>query len=240
VSRQLALPFVHRRHFSAAGFVAGEANAAARAWLADPARWPGGRLAVHGEAGTGKTHLLHAFAERHAGILLPGEAVRYLIDLPEAGVVAIDDADAAPEPEALLHLLNAASEAGLPVLLAGRLPPARWQAGLPDLASRLRAVTAVGVGLPDDELLAALLARLIAERQLRVDEAVQAYLLARLPRTGAALREAACRLDRASLALGRRVTRSTAVMVLAEMGLAADAGPGEYPETVSHGNGALL
>ena len=105
---------------------------------------------------------------------------------------------------------------------------------LPDLASRLRAVTAVGLTLPEDELLAALLARLIAERQLRVDEAVQAYLLARLPRSGAALREAAARLDRASLALGRRVTRATAAIVLTEMGLSDD------PETVSHDNGALL
>ncbi len=234
MSRQLALPFVHRRHFSVDGFVAGEANADARAWLADPARWPGARLAIHGEAGTGKTHLLHAFAERNAGILLPGEAVRYLIDLPESGVIAIDDADAAPEPEALLHLLNGAAEGGLPVLLAGRLPPAQWVVALPDLASRLRAVTAVGLTLPEDELLAALLARLIAERQLRVDEAVQAYLLARLPRSGAALREAAARLDRASLALGRRVTRATAAIVLTEMGLSDD------PETVSHDNGALL
>ncbi len=55
----------------------------------------------------------------------------------------------------------------MPVLLAARAPPARWQFGLADLASRLRAITAVEIGPPEDTLLRILLARLLAERQLR-------------------------------------------------------------------------
>lgn len=215
MSRQLALPFVLAPAFGS--FIVGDSNAEAWAWMADPSAWPGGRLAVHGAEGVGKSHLLHAFAVRHGGVLVPGEAVRYLVDLPEGGAIAVDDADAAPEDEALLHLLNGAAEAGLPVLLAGRVAPAQWDVGLPDLRSRLRAVTAVEIGLPDDGLLAGLLARLLAERQLRVDGPVQAYLLARLPRWGAALREAAVLLDRASLAEGRRVSRAMAGAVVAAM-----------------------
>ncbi len=217
MTRQLALPLSARWFFSQAGFVPGEANEAARAWLADPATWPLHRLAIHGPAGAGKTHLLHAFAEQQGGVLIPGEAVRTLVDLPDAGAIAVDDADSAPEAEPLLHLLNAAAEARLPVLLAGRLPPAQWNVRLPDLASRLRATAAVELGLPDDALLEALLARLIAERQLRVESSVQSWLLARLPRNGAALREAACRLDRASLAEGKRVSRALAAQVVGEM-----------------------
>ncbi len=215
MTRQLALPFAVRSHLATAAFVPGQANADACTWLAEPQLWPAGRLALFGPAGTGKTHLLHMFAARLRGVLLPGEAVRTLVDLPAGGAVAVDDADVGPEPEALLHLLNAASEAGLPVLLAGRTPPSAWAVGLPDLASRLRAVTAVAVGLPDDALLEAMLASLLAERQLRVEPGVQAWLLARLPRDGAALREAVVRLDRASLADGRRVTRGTAAYVVA-------------------------
>ncbi len=218
MSRQLALPFPSFGHFTAEGFVAGEANEAVRAWLADVAAWPGGRLAIFGPTGTGKTHALHAFAERQGGILVPGEAVRGLVVLPDEGPIAIDDADAAPEPRALLHLLNAAAQARLPVLLAGRLPPAQWRAPLPDLASRLRAMTAVELHQPDDALLSAILDRLLIERQLRMEPHVRAYLLARLPRTGGALREAAARLDRAALALGRGVTRAVAAQVVAEMG----------------------
>ena len=73
--------------------------------------------------------------------ILPGHVLRFH---PIAGPLAIDDADTAPEL-ALLHLLNAAAEAGFPVLLTGRSPPARWHIALPDLASRLRAATAVEI-----------------------------------------------------------------------------------------------
>ncbi len=214
MTRQLALPFGVRSHLETATFVQGAANADACTWLDEPSLWPAGRLALFGPAGSGKTHLLHVFAQRSGGILLPGEAIRALVDLPDTGAIAIDDADAAPEAEALLHLLNAAAEARLPVLLAGRTPPAAWPAGLADLASRLRATTAVALRLPDDALLAAMLATLLAERQLRVEANVQDWLLARLPRHGAALREAVARLDRASLAHGRRVTRAIAADVL--------------------------
>ena len=115
--------------------------------------------------------------------------------------MAVDDADAAPE-RPLLHLLNAAGEAGLPVLLAGRAAPARWHAALPDLASRLRAITAVRIGPAEDELLRSLLARLLAERQLAVAEPLQDWLRLRLPRSQGAIREAVARLDRAALAAG--------------------------------------
>jgi hypothetical protein len=49
-------------------------------------------------------------------------------------------------------------------------------------------------------------------------EALQEWLLARLPRHPAALREAAARLDRQALAAGGRVTRAMAAALLAKIG----------------------
>ena len=132
------------------------------------------------------------------------------------GPLAIDDADTAPE-QPLLHVLNAAAEAGSPVLMAARRAPSDWSIDLADLASRLRAVTAVEVAPPDDDLLAALLARLCAERQLAVAEPIQLFLRTRLPRTPAAMREVAARLDRAALSAGRAVTRPLAALVVEAM-----------------------
>ena len=134
------------------------------------------------------------------------------------GPVAVDDADIVEDPRALLHLLNAAAELGIPVLLSARTPPASWAIALPDLASRLRATTSVALSVPEDDLLRPLLARLLADRQLRVPEKLQDFLLARLPRTGGALREAAARLDRLSLAEGRTVSRAMAAQVADELG----------------------
>jgi chromosomal replication initiation ATPase DnaA len=124
-------------------------------------------------------------------------------------------------------LLNAASERGVPVLLTARTPPARWDFRLPDLVSRLRATPTVALLAPDDDLLRALLARLLSDHQLRVPERLQDFLLARLPRTGGALREAAARLDRLSLAEGGTITRKMAQCVVDELGTHAAANPNE-------------
>lgn len=213
--RQLALPFAFTAHYDAASFLEDDSNAAARAWLAAP--WPEGRLAIWGAAGCGKTHLLHVWTARTGATLLPGPGLRAgmlqgLMETPAGGGLAVDDADHAPA-EPLLHLLNAAREAGRPVLLAAREAPSRWGTALPDLASRLRATAAVAVEAPGDAMLRALLARLLAER-LAVPQAIQDWMLLRLPRHPAALREAAARLDRAALAAGGGVTRMLAEAVV--------------------------
>jgi chromosomal replication initiation ATPase DnaA len=211
--RQLALPFIHEAPFDPADFLVGPSNEAALAWL--DAAWPGNRLAVWGTPGCGKTHLLHVWAARGGCTLLQGPMLRGLVELPPQGGLAVDDADLATE-RPLLHLLNAAAEAGLPVLLAARTAPARWSTRLADLASRLRAITAVELDIPDEAMSRTLFASLLAARQLVVPEPVQDWLLLRLPRDPAALREAAARLDHLALAAGRRITQTIAAQILEE------------------------
>ena len=183
------------------------------AWLARPGTWPNGRLALWGEEGVGKTHLLHGWAARTGARVLDGSG---LVGAWPAGALAVDDADLAGDA-ALLHLLNAAAEARQPVLLAARTPPGRWRTVLPDLRSRLRAIVAVELPPGDDEFLRTLLVRLLSDRQLAVADSVQDWLLARLPRTPGAVREAAARLDHAALAAGRAVTRPLAAQAMAEL-----------------------
>ena len=211
--RQLPLPFPHAPMFDGTAFLQAPSNAEALAWLERPDEWPLHRLALWGAAGSGKTHLLHRWARRSGATLLDGAS---LAIEPPTGPVAIDDADLAGE-RALLHMLNATAEAGFAVVISGRAAPARWAVRLPDLASRLRATLAVEIRPAEDELLRGLLAALFADRQLPVAEPVQTYLLQRLPRTPAALREAAARLDRLALAAGGRITRALAGIVVADM-----------------------
>ena len=238
---QLALPFIPVRRACAAPVIEAASNDAARAWLARTAAWPQRRLALWGPAGCGKSRLLDHWATREGARLVAGPALRF--EPPSRGL-AIDDADRAP-PLALLHMLNAALEAGHPVLLAAPVPPARWGnqqhgmanlpdfANLPDLTSRLRAITAVAIEAPEDEMLRALLARLLAERQLRPAEVTLAWLLARLPRTHAAIAEAVERLDRAGQAMGAAISPALARQVLpdllADLPDASEPSPGDPP-----------
>lgn len=199
---QLPLPLPASPSWAEADFIADSSNAEARAFLAEPALWPDGRLALFGPAGVGKTHLARIAARRRGWLYQEGTSLHGLPELPARGWV-LDGADAAGDARALLHAINAAAEARLPLLLIGRSPPARWPQPLPDLASRLRATLAVGIADPSDGLLAALLAKLLADRQLALPPALQALILERAPRSAAALAQLVARLDAAALAAGR-------------------------------------
>jgi len=221
---QLTLPFPHQPGYRAEDFLAAESNEAALTWLARIEDWPGRRLVLWGQPGVGKTHLLHAWAARVHGGWIAASALHGLPVLPPSGGIALDDADGMADETAMLHLLNTAAEVGLPVLLAGRSPPARWSTTLPDLASRLRAIAAVEIRAPEESLLRALLVRLLADRQLRWPVSLQDWLLLRLPRTPTALQTAVARLDAAAQAGRIAVTRTLAAQVLADMiGMECDA-----------------
>ena len=217
--RQLPLPFQQPPQYDPRNFIPATSNQDALAWLSTT--WPEQRLALFGPGGCGKSHLLSMWAKQARAIWLTGPTLNDLADLPLQGAVALDDADTILDEHLLLHLLNSARDRALQVLLSGRTAPARWAVRLPDLSSRLRAITAVEIRSPDDNLLAALLVHQLAERQLTVPDAVQSWLLLRLPRSSSVLREVVARLDRASLASGASITRQFAAQVLAETNFVA-------------------
>lgn len=230
---QLVFDFPKNAAFGRADFVVSEANAAALGWVDRWPEWPAPVLVLHGPEGSGKTHLAHLWGERAAAVLVPGVSLNdaCLAKMLErrAARMAVDDADCAAEAM-LLHLFNACLESGGGLLLTARQAPGLWPVALPDLRSRLRAAHAVGIGAPDDVLLAAVLTKHFADRQLRVAAEVIAYLVRHIERSLASAGEIAARLDEAALHGNRAITIPLAHRVLSARGVipvyrrASDAG----------------
>ena len=207
-TRQLSLRLASRPVFTRAAFATSAANDQAVALVEAWPRWPGGALALVGPEGAGKTHLATIWAER-AG------AVRYE---PGGGgegrPVLVEDADQVGD-EALFHLINRApADGGL--LLTARTRPAAWPAALPDLRSRLNALTVAEIGPPDDALLIAVLEALLREKHIRAAPDLYEFLLRRMERSVAAARALVARLDEAAAEQGRPVNRALAREVLEE------------------------
>jgi len=214
---QLAIDLPHRPARGRADFLVSECNAAALHWIERWPQWPQRALVLHGPAGSGKSHLAELWRERSGGVLIAGEGLSKSDPNELAGhrAVALDDAMRAPE-RALLHLYNCVVEAGASLLVVAREAPATWPIALPDLASRLRAAPSVAIAPPDDRLLAAVLVKLFADRQVRVAPGVIGFLLRRMERSFAAAGALAEGLDRRALGAGRPIGIALARRVLAE------------------------
>jgi chromosomal replication initiation ATPase DnaA len=219
IPRQLALALSHAESFAREDFVEAPANAAALAMIERWPDWPSRSVALVGPEGAGKSHLASIWAGMSGARFIAARGLGHA-DLPTAlatGALVLEDA--APddiEPSVLFHLLNLVREEGAWLLLTARSAPAGWSVGLRDLASRLREMPVVSLSAPDDALLRAVLLKLCADRQLPADDGLVSYLLSRLERSFAAMRDFIARLDSEALRQRRPVTRALAAELLHE------------------------
>lgn len=207
--KQIPLDLGFRPALGRQDFFVAPGNAEAVAWIDRWPAWPRPVFALFGPAGCGKSHLAQVFAARSAAQVIGAKDLR----ITEVGELAqthkaivLEDGDAGVEETALFHLHNAVIEAGGWLLLTGREAPARWSVQLPDLRSRLAAVTAARIDAPDDDMMQAVLIKLFADRQISVSPDVISYLIRHMDRTFATARALVDIADRESLAGQRSVT----------------------------------
>ncbi len=190
-----------------------ESNRVAVDWIERWPDWPGGRLALHGPAACGKSHLCAIWRQASGALAvapaLLAEAEPFDLLGPATAVCCeIDDLTFLRQPalqRKLLHLLNMLDERDGSLLLTASAPPNRWPVQLPDLRSRLATVPAVAIEPPDEVLLTQVLTKLFHDRQLKVGPRVIQYLVNRMERSlDAALRLVAA-VDSEAMAARREV-----------------------------------
>jgi chromosomal replication initiation ATPase DnaA len=207
--RQLALDLPPLTSFSREDFLVSPSNEAAYAFIERWPDWPARRALLIGPTGSGKSHLAAIWSEAAKAVTMS--------ELVARGAIVLEDAQAGIDETALFHLLNLVGEAGASLLISAHEAPDRWGLSLPDLISRLRAMTVLTIDIPDDDLFRMLLVKLFLDRQLVVDISVVDFLLRRIERSFDAARQVVAVLDREGLSRGRRITRALAGELLKEV-----------------------
>ncbi len=215
MGKQLTLDLPVRVALGREDFLVAPCNRQAVACIDAFPDWSPAVQCLYGPSGCGKTHLAavlgrhykvtpvsfeQAAARVHAEACLAGafDTDIVLIDGLERGLHGCE--------EIFFHMLNHAHNDGAPILLLTQTPPAHIATPLPDLASRLRAIQAVAMHPPDDVLLAGLVRKLFADRQLRVDRRVIDYMVVRIERDFTAIAHFVDRLDNLALQQKRSIT----------------------------------
>lgn len=238
--KQLALDLGFRPALGRENFLVGASNAEAAAWIDRWPDWPAPArgLAIVGPGGAGKSHLAAVWRAASGAALIDGadltaETVPEL--LGAAASVVVERADAGVDERALFHLFNMVVERGGSLVILSRVPPTRLDIALPDLASRLATLPVATIGLPDEALLAGVLAKHFADRQVLVRDGVIAYLVNRMERSFDAAERLADRMDRVALEGDGKISLRVARQVMADeeaeaLGSEPEPAPGKNDE----------
>ena len=216
--RQLPLSLPHSAAMTRADFIVGRANQSAIALIDRYPDWPNPVALLVGPAGSGKTHLGQIWKAATGAVEIAARdlATAGLDELVGTHPVLVEDVDGEGVSQtALFHLFNLVRERRVSALFTSRVPLQALPFDLPDLASRLRSAVPVELLEPDDELLARVIVKLFADRQLAVDPAVIDFVSHRMERSLGAANRLVELLDREALAAGRPITRHLAATVLA-------------------------
>jgi chromosomal replication initiation ATPase DnaA len=223
--------------FTLETLIAGKSNQLALRAAQATIEAPGARynpLFVHGGAGVGKTHMVHAvgnalrrtaalsgpvacvsgsqFVDELIAALQGGTVDRWRARYRSAGALIVDDVHALAGKERsqdeLFHLFNALHSAGKQVLLASDRPPSEIGELEARLRSRFDGGLVVAIQPPDRALREALYARMLQDRAPASEPGVAA-LLAELPVSGASEVESVVdRLVHSARAAGGVITLS--------------------------------
>lgn len=219
IATQLPLGVQLRERADFASYYAGP-NRDAVAALYDLAAGQMPGVFLYGPAGQGKTHLLQATLkagerEQRRGAYLP--LAEFLALGPDTingyesqPLLCLDDVDKVTSQRdwciSLLRLMDSRRTAALPTLISSSSGLDRLNCALPDLQSRLAALTVFGLRPLDDLNRSNFLTERMRARGLLMPAPVAQFLLARLPRDTGTLVAAVEQLDSASLSAQRRLT----------------------------------
>jgi chromosomal replication initiation ATPase DnaA len=98
--------------------------------------------------------------------------------------------------------------------MTGTSAPVHWPAAVPDLHSRLTALPGAELQLPDEALIARVLLKLFADRQLKHPEALIDYVVPRLQRSFADAERIVVLIDKLALQQKRNISVKIGVKAL--------------------------
>ncbi len=210
---QLPFDLGHRQAYEREDFWVSSSNEEAVSLLDLWPQWSSHTLIILGEKASGKTHLLQVWKHEADALELSVD------DLEEESItkvlaghkyVAIDNAHNAIGDEAkektLLHIYNALKDKGGNMVLCFEKPVKDYDFIVPDLKSRLMSLSVAAITPPDEELMAVMLTKMFSDRQIFVPQEVVQFILPRVNRSFAAIRDLVEAVDYKAMVNKKSVT----------------------------------
>ena len=204
MSDQLILKFPEHRAYKKEDFYVSPSNQEAYDFINNWPKWIKRIVNIFGPSGSGKSHLSSILKTKTKCLeILANELNEDIIfEFKTKEVLIIENFNEKISEELLFSLWNIALQDNKYFLINSIKPISSYKFKLPDLTSRIKSSLNIGIKLPSDDLISAIIAKNFSDKQIMVEEKHIDYIIKRIDRSYEKISQFILTLDRYSLKKG--------------------------------------
>jgi chromosomal replication initiation ATPase DnaA len=201
MSDQLILKFPEHRAYKREDFYVSPSNQEAYDFINNWPKWIKRIVNIFGPSGSGKSHLSSILKTKTKCLeILANELNENIIfEFKTKEVLIIENFNEKISEELLFSLWNIALQDNKYFLINSIKPISSYKFKLPDLTSRIKSSLNIGIKLPSDDLISAIIAKNFSDKQIMVEEKHIDYIIKRIDRSYEKISQFILTLDRYSL-----------------------------------------
>ena len=204
MSDQLILKFPEHRAYKKEDFYVSPSNEEAFDFISSWPKWIKRIVNIFGPTGSGKSHLASILKTKTKCLeILPEDLNEKIISqFKTKEALIIENFNEKISEELLFSLWNTALQDNKYFLINSIKPISSYKFKLPDLISRIKSSLCIGIKLPSDDLISAIIAKNFSDKQIIVEEKHIDYIIKRIDRSYEKISQFILTLDRYSLKKG--------------------------------------
>ena len=198
---QLIIKFDHEQNFKDDDFYVSKSNRHVFSLLNSWPRWEKNFVNINGEKFSGKTHLVNIFIKKFKGIKFEASTITNedlkIIKVHEN--IILENFDEKINEKLIYSLFNIIDLDNKFIIVTSEKPIVDFDLMLTDLKSRTKNFLLQQIEKPDDELMFALILKILSDRQILIDKKLIDYIIKRIDRSYSKIFDFIYKVDELSL-----------------------------------------
>ena len=201
MSDQLIFKFPKHQVFKKEDFYVSPSNQQAYNFIISWPKWIKRIVNIYGPHGSGKTHLISLLKNKTSIFKIQSESLddKIFFKFKTKEVLIIENLNEKVSENLLFSLWNVALQDNKYFIITSIKPINSYKFKLVDLKSRISSCISMGIKLPDDDLIAVIMAKNFSEKQIKVEKKHIDYIIKRIDRSYEKISQFISILDKNSL-----------------------------------------
>ena len=204
MSDQLILKFPSHQAYKKEDFYVSPSNQEAYDFINSWPKWIKQTINIFGPSGSGKSHLASILKSKTSCLQIETKKLsdEIFFKFKTKETLIIENLDRKVSEKLLFSLWNIALQDNKYLLITSKQPINSVKFKLRDLTSRVTSSLIIGINLPSDDLISAILAKNFSDKQIKVEKKHIDYIIKRIDRSYEKISQFILTLDKYSLKKG--------------------------------------